>query len=190
MQSNLCVFEKYFDATLEQVIEVMEKYLDKLSLLSPEAGLSVTVEEENGKKVWKGALMEIKEWGKPDIDYGYIEVTPAFFNSDTPVRVRLYSSGPRFTSYWGGVAATLTKLLIVSDGSPGPTNEPWNLVEDKSYHRKMLKLWHEGLTAREIGRRLDLAQSTVYEQLKILRKKYKTDIVPYKHPSRKNTSIP
>ena len=178
METDLIVFDEYFDATFEQVIDVVGDYLDKLVELKPEAVLEVTTTEKEGKKVWKGKIVEPKKWGTLDIYYGYIEVVPTYENSLTPMHVKLYCSHPNYISYWKGLESSLCKRLKLSDGSPGPSNEPWNLIPDKGYDRKMLELWHKGYKAPAIGKRLKFSKRTIYNRLSSLRKNHGTSIVP------------
>jgi hypothetical protein len=181
MEFDKIVFDKCFDATFEQVFAVIEKYLDKLSEVRPDAGLSVTVEEIIGKKVWKGNLMEGQDWGKPDIIYGFIEIVPTHVNSITPMQVRLYCSRREYLGVWRDLSETLHDLLKLSDGSPGRTNEPWKLVPDIGYDQVMIKLWLHGSDVEAIGKRIGISRSRVYARLGELRNIYGEEIVPFRH---------
>jgi hypothetical protein len=57
-------------------------------------------------------------------------------------------------------------------------DNPWELIPDHLWDRHALRLWWEGLTCPEIGRRLSQAPKTVRNRLTMLRKQYGTDIVP------------
>jgi hypothetical protein len=59
-----------------------------------------------------------------------------------------------------------------------PTGRPWELIPDHLWERQALRLWWEGLTCPEIGRRLSQAPKTVRNRLTLLRKEYGTDVVP------------
>ncbi len=59
-----------------------------------------------------------------------------------------------------------------------PTDRPWELIPDHLWDRRALRLWWEGLTCPEIGRRLSQAPKTVRNRLTLLRKVYGTDVVP------------
>ena len=187
METDLNVFDEYFDATFEQVIDVVKDYLDKLVELKPEAVLEVTTTEKEDKKVWKGKIVEPKKWGTLDIYYGYIEVKPTYENSLTPMHVKLYCSQPNYISYWKGLEISFSNRLNLSDGSPGPTNEPWNLIPDRGDDRQMLELWHQGYNAPDIGERLNYSSKTIHNRLSILRGKYKEKIIPYKAKWRKSS---
>jgi hypothetical protein len=52
------------------------------------------------------------------------------------------------------------------------------LIPDHLWDRQALRLWWEGLTCPEIGRRLSQAPKTVRNRLTLLRKEYGTDVVP------------
>jgi hypothetical protein len=59
-----------------------------------------------------------------------------------------------------------------------PEDDPWELIPDHLWDRQALRLWWEGLTCPEIGRRLSQAPKTVRNRLTLLRKAYGTDVVP------------
>lgn len=56
--------------------------------------------------------------------------------------------------------------------------KPWEKIPDRSYHRHMLKLWHEGHSARKIGFYCNVEGKTIHNKLSELRKRYGEEIVP------------
>lgn len=180
MEGNLLVYTNIFSAKKDEILTIIDKYLTELVKAIPRVSLAPEVQNKEGKQIWKGTLLEIKKWGKEDIDYGYIEIIPVYENSDAPLIVNLYCSHPRYLTYWGGLSQTLLRKLAISDGSPDPKISPWNLIPDKSYHRKLLELWHKNYSAPEISQRINVAPRTIYDTLRQLRKKHGTTIVPYK----------
>jgi len=69
-----------------------------------------------------------------------------------------------------------------------PAGDPWELIPDHLWDRRALRLWWEGLTCPEIGRRLSQAPKTVRNRLTMLRKEYGTDVVPTNRRRRTPTS--
>ena len=82
--------------------------------------------------------------------------------------------------------ASQTKLPRLP--SAMPAGDPWELVPDHLWDRQALRLWWDGLTCPEIGRRLSQAPKTVRNRLTMLRKEYGTEIVPTNRRRRMPTS--
>ena len=57
-------------------------------------------------------------------------------------------------------------------------NDLWELVPNKKWYRQALKLWHEGLTAAQISKRLGISTGRIYNLFSNLRKEYGDEIVP------------
>lgn len=88
-------------------------------------------------------------------------------------------------------ARPITEPSVTGQAEPEaatPTNQPWELIPDHLWDRQALRLWWEGLTCPEIGRRLAQAPKTVRNRLTLLRKEYGTDLVPTNRRRRMPTS--
>ena len=184
MKTDLQTFDELFDEPLERIIEIIDNYVSALTNIKPDVVLRVEIEESSEGNIWMGFIEELKEWGKEDVIYGHIKIIPLFLNSDTPMRVKLFCSHPNYMTYWGGVRDSLLKHLILSDGNPPSSVDPWMLIPDHGYDRKLLEYWHDGYTGPEIARKLYISESSVYDRLRKLRNTYKKTIVPYHYEAR------
>lgn len=191
MESDVIVLDNYFDATLEQVTNVIDDYLGNLVKLVPNVALvvEVNVPDSSRKKIWNGKIIEATEWGIPDISYGYIEIIPAFVNRDTPMKVRLYCSHPNYITYWAGLGKTLRDRLKESDGSPGLSNQPWILIDDTGNDREIIRLWHAGRSVQAIANHFGYSPKTINNRISFLRKTNGEVIVPLRIPQRKRKKI-
>jgi hypothetical protein len=69
-----------------------------------------------------------------------------------------------------------------------PKNEPgkelsqvWLTIPDKGWDRECIRLWHRGLTSKDIGRRLEKTDKTILNRLNQLRNEFGEQTVPYRH---------
>ena len=69
-----------------------------------------------------------------------------------------------------------------------PKNEPkkeltqvWLAIPDKGWDRECIRLWHCGLTSKDIGRRLEKTDKTILNRLNQLRNEFGEQTVPYRH---------
>jgi hypothetical protein len=172
-------FDGFFDDGLEKIVKVVDDYLNSLIKIKPDVNLEVELLEDG--KIWRGYFLEPKEWGEKDIKYGYIDITQRYENSKIPVHVLIYCSGPKNKLWILGLIENLKNYLEISDGSPPPVKEPWLLIPDKGYDRKMVKLMHEGYDPDYIADKLGYATKTIYNRSSYLRvkKKFGKEIVPY-----------
>ena len=58
--------------------------------------------------------------------------------------------------------------------------EPWVKIPDKGYDHKMVKLWWEGYTSTEIGKRLHFRPKTIGNRICQLRKEHGEGMIPYR----------
>ena len=63
--------------------------------------------------------------------------------------------------------------------------KPWEIIPDQLWYREAIKLWHQCLTYKQIGNRLDLSQSTIKNKISSLRKEFGEIAVPFKRNIRK-----
>ncbi|MFQ5796024.1 MAG: helix-turn-helix transcriptional regulator [Candidatus Bipolaricaulia bacterium] len=59
-------------------------------------------------------------------------------------------------------------------------DKPWKKIPDLRQDRKLVKLWHDGLPMKKIGKKLGMSPKTVRNRLSELRKIYGEEIVPYR----------
>jgi len=59
-----------------------------------------------------------------------------------------------------------------------PRLAPWEEIPNLGYDRELVRLWHTGLQAGEIGRRLEISEKTVYNRLSELRQQHGQGKIP------------
>ena len=69
-----------------------------------------------------------------------------------------------------------TKTILVEDTK----KELWENIPNVGWYRNALKLWHEGLSIGQIGRKVGKSEQTVRNKIAELRNLYGEDIVPYR----------
>jgi hypothetical protein len=57
----------------------------------------------------------------------------------------------------------------------------WLAIPDKGWDRECIRLWHRGLTCKDIGRRLEKTDKTILNRLNQLRNEFGEQTVPYRH---------
>jgi hypothetical protein len=65
-----------------------------------------------------------------------------------------------------------------------PKKEPsqtWLMIPDKGWDRECIRLWHRGLTCKDIGIRLQKTDKTILNRLNQLRKEFGEQTVPYRN---------
>jgi len=76
-----------------------------------------------------------------------------------------------------------------TDSEPLPTieepkkepSQTWLTIPDKGWDRECIRLWHRGLTCKDIGIRLQKTDKTILNRLNQLRKEFGEQIVPYRN---------
>lgn len=56
--------------------------------------------------------------------------------------------------------------------------KPWEKIEDRSYHREIVRLLWTGITTNEVAKYIGKSASTISDRFTVLRKKYGNKIVP------------
>jgi hypothetical protein len=76
----------------------------------------------------------------------------------------------------------------LDNASLPPKSEPgkelpqiWLAIPDKGWDRECIRLWHRGLTSKDIGRRLEKTDKTILNRLNQLRNEFGEQTVPYRH---------
>ena len=81
------------------------------------------------------------------------------------------------------IPSTIDKLPERA-GTPPSTQEnksshpPWQQIPNLGYDQELVRLWHTGLQAGEIARRLEISEKTVYNRLSELRKQHGQGKIP------------
>ncbi|OGN78405.1 MAG: hypothetical protein A2X26_01410 [Chloroflexi bacterium GWC2_49_37] len=57
----------------------------------------------------------------------------------------------------------------------------WLTIPDRGWDRECIRLWHRGLTSKDIGRRLEKTDKTILNRLNQLRNEFGEQAVPYRH---------
>ena len=168
------------DATIDEVATEVDRRLSELIELIPDIALRVEIEGVNRILIWRGYLGASRPLGVPDIEYGYCEVRRPSYEMQKPVEIRLYSNHPDYVWLWKSLESSLrTSLQIVNDIGKA-VNEPWLLIPDHLNDRLILDFHWQGLTASQIEARTGISIRTIYDTLRIMRKKYGNEIVPFK----------
>jgi len=55
------------------------------------------------------------------------------------------------------------------------------MIPDKGWDRECIRLWHRGLTCKDIGIRLQKTDKTILNRLNQLRKEFGEQTVPYRN---------
>jgi len=79
--------------------------------------------------------------------------------------------------------------LSITDSDPLPLidelkkepSQPWLMIPDRGWDRECIRLWHRGLTCKDIGIRLQKTDKTILNRLNQLRKEFGEQIVPYRN---------
>lgn len=187
MEGYQIIYDMVFDANFREIYKVFMDYLIDFQKVKPDKWVwyKNNVSEENGKKIHRANFLElIESWGNKQISYGYFELISVYCNIETPTQVKMYCSEKKYLGYWINIQYRLIENLKVFDGTLPEIVEPWMLIPDHGYDRKLLEYWHKGFTGNEIARKLYISVSSVYERLRILRDEYKEKIVPYRYKAR------
>jgi hypothetical protein len=79
------------------------------------------------------------------------------------------------------------KSVVPDELSLKSSSHPWEQIEDNGVDREILKLWHKGLTNKEISGRLAIAPRSATNIISMLRGKYGEKIVPTNEDRRKTS---
>ena len=79
--------------------------------------------------------------------------------------------------------------LSITDSDPLPLidelkkepSQTWLMIPDRGWDRECIRLWHRGLTCKDIGIRLQKTDKTILNRLNQLRKEFGEQIVPYRN---------
>jgi hypothetical protein len=74
-----------------------------------------------------------------------------------------------------------TKLLLPINEPKKDISQIWLTIPDKGWDRECIRLWHRGLTCKDIGRRLEKTDKTILNRLNQLRKEFGEQTVPYRN---------
>lgn len=181
---NTLVIYQLFNATMEEILQVINDYLGKLVSIDPEVSLSVSEKDVNSEVIWQGSFIVNRPWGTEDENWGYVEIKEKNGVNTLPIEVKLYCSDPKYIDYWMGLGITLKRNLPIFDEKVLP-KYPYMLIPDHRNDQTILKLWLGGYTARQIYDQTGISPRTIYDRLRILRKKYGIKIVPKKRKNNK-----
>lgn len=91
--------------------------------------------------------------------------------------------------FWDWLSQAMDRYgFVESETKPaekGVGNKPWERIPNVGYDREMVRLWHYGYQAPEIGRQLGKAGKTITNRLCELRRIHGTEIIPYRKSVRK-----
>lgn len=184
MKEDRLIFKNYFNEPLQNITDVVDRYLGELVKVRPQVVLEVKVTDD--KQTWRGYFYEPQAWPDDDIKYGFIEVVRKSDDGTIPVEVNVYASHPNYLVWMVNLTVLLDKHLKLSSWWPLPGMPDWALIPDEGFDRKLVELWSNGYRAKEISSKLYVSERRIYNRLSELRKKYSVTIVPLRI-KRKNT---
>jgi hypothetical protein len=71
--------------------------------------------------------------------------------------------------------------LPLNDEPKKESPQIWLMIPDRGWDRECIRLWHRGLTCKDIGIRLQKTDKTILNRLNQLRKEFGEQIVPYRN---------
>ena len=126
-------------------------------------------ENECGWGLWNALRDEMERLGWfsiPDLEY----VSPS--TTIEPQQKEI----PEF------IPQKLDNASLPSKNEPGKElPQVWLTIPDKGWDRECIRLWHRGLTSKDIGRRLEKTDKTILTRLNQLRNEFGEQAVPYRH---------
>ena len=174
-----------FNGKCEDIYSIIIEYLVKLREENPSVFIFPDNYQKDGKEIARGFIKEEMPWPQEDVSYGHFQLIPLFEDLDSPIQVALFCSEPKYGRLWNDLFGMISSKFVVFNGILPPDVKPWELIPDKSNHREILCLWHEGLTDELIAARLRISKDTVYDLLRRLRQDFGEIIVPHHQSWRK-----
>jgi len=128
----------------------------------------VMTDNERGWGLWNTLRDEMERLGWFSIS--------CFENTSSP---DLLETNQNFISEVS-VATNDIEHLPENNESKKETHQIWSMIPDKGWDRECLRLWHRGLTCKDIGNRLKKTDKTIRNRLNLLRKNFGEQAVPYR----------
>ena len=139
-------------------------------LLNGNTLLKVSLSDnEKGWGLWNALRDEMERFGWFSI--------PTIRNKSLPVDMKTSESNHPELSLSITNSEPLTPIEEPKKESP----QVWLMIPDKGWDRECIRLWHRGLTCKDIGIRLQKTDKTILNRLNQLRKEFGEQIVPYRN---------
>ncbi|MFH2039649.1 MAG: hypothetical protein ABIJ65_09470 [Chloroflexota bacterium] len=137
----------------------------------------------NGNSLIKGSVSENEySWGLWDTlrdeleRLGWFSIPALEFGSPSTTIEPHQNETPELTT------PNLDNESLRSKNEPGKElRQVWLSIPDKGWDRECIRLWHRGLTSKDIGRRLEKTDKTILNRLNQLRNQFGEQTVPYRH---------
>jgi hypothetical protein len=137
----------------------------------------------NGNSLIKGSVSENEAgWGLWDTlrdeleRLGWFSIPALEFGSPSTTIEPHQNETPELTT------PKLDNESLPSKNEPGKElPQVWLTIPDKGWDRECIRLWHRGLTSKDIGRRLEKTDKTILNRLNQLRNEFGEQTVPYRH---------
>ena len=126
-------------------------------------------DNEKGWWLWNALRDEMERFGWFSI--------PTIRNKSLPVDMKTSESNHPELSLSITNSEPLTPIEEPKKESP----QVWLMIPDKGWDRECIRLWHRGLTCKDIGIRLQKTDKTILNRLNQLRKEFGEQTVPYRN---------
>ena len=137
----------------------------------------------NGNTLLKVSLSDNKKgWGLWDAfrdemeRLGWFSI-PAVENKSIPVVFKTTESNRPEPSSLNSDLEPLSPI----DEPKKESTQIWLMIPDRGWDRECIRLWHRGLTCKDIGIRLQKTDKTILNRLNQLRKEFGEQTVPYRN---------
>ncbi len=139
-------------------------------LLNGNTLLKVSVSNcEKGWLVWHALRDELERLGWFSIPNCEIVIPSIMQESEERTKQKSLSSTIR-----------PAPILQIDEPKKG-SSQVWLTIPDKGWDRECVRLWHRGLTCKDIGIRLQKTDKTILNRLNQLRKEFGEQAVPYRN---------
>ena len=139
-------------------------------LLNGNTLLKVSLSDnEKGWGLWNAFRDEMERFGWFSI--------PTIRNKSLPVDMKTSESNHPELS----LSNTDSEPLTPIEEPKKESHQVWLMIPDKGRDRECIRLWHRGLTCKDIGIRLQKTDKTILNRLNQLRKEFGEQTVPYRN---------
>ena len=126
----------------------------------------------DNEKGWGFGMPFATRWN----GFGWFSI-PTIRNKSLPVDMKTSESNHPELS----LSNTDSEPLTPIEEPKKESHQVWLMIPDKGRDRECIRLWHRGLTCKDIGIRLQKTDKTILNRLNQLRKEFGEQTVPYRN---------